>query len=100
MSELILASIDLTKINKEHIEKVNKDGEPFKNGSQYLRVAIWVNDEEDKYGNNVSIKAGPKDESYYIGNGKTWNNERTAQPQTKTFPTAAEADADGDGLPF
>ena len=99
MSKLILGSIDLTKINKSDIQTTDKNGNPFKNGGKYLPVAIWVNDEKDDYGNDVAIKAGSKENSYYIGNAKTWSNE---PEQTKTVPTIAEIEdaAEGNDLPW
>ena len=69
MSKLISASIDVTKIDKSRLFKGKK--------GTYLSLDIWVNDEEDQYGNTVSInesltseerEAGTK--KNYIGNGK------------------------------
>lgn len=79
MSKLFLGSIDLSKINKKDIVTTDNDGKPFKNGAKYLNVSIWVNDEPDKYGNQLSIKSGKKDESYYIGNAKAY--ERSERPK-------------------
>ena len=78
-SKLFLGSIDLTKINKNDI-KVHE------NGAKYLSITMWVNDEPDKYGNNMSIKAGSKETSYYIGNAKEWKKEGeiTAKNQENT----------------
>jgi hypothetical protein len=89
MSEFYLGSIDLTKIKKEDVVTTDKNGQPFKNDAKYLNISVWVNDEADKYGNKVSIKAGKKDSSYYIGNAKEWKQE--------IKPIAV---VDDDGLPF
>ena len=81
MSKLFLGSIDLSKINKSDIVSTDKNGEEFRNGAKYLNVTIWVNDEPDKYGNHISIKAGPKDSNYYIGNAKAWQKQGEKQEQ-------------------
>lgn len=98
MSKLILASINLSKIKKEDIQTTNKDGQPFKDGAKYLPVTIWLNDEQDQYGNDTAIKAGPKESSYYIGNGKTWQKEEQ-KIEVQQYPTNAEIEESGD-LPF
>ena len=67
--KLITAKIDVKKINKDLLF-TGKQG-------TYLDLAIWVNDEADKYGNDVSIeqrveKGQPK---IYLGNGKTYKKK-------------------------
>jgi len=69
MSRLISASIDVTKVEKAKLYKGKK--------GTYLNVDIWVNDEEDQYGNTVSINQSltaeereAKAKKNYIGNGK------------------------------
>lgn len=74
-AKLFLGSLDLTKIVKTDI----KDG-------KYLSVSIWLNDNPDKYGNNISIKAGGKDNSYYIGNAKEWSKEPKKVEKEKDLP--------------
>ena len=68
MSKLIKGVIDLTKIK----EGASYEG---KNGGKYISVDIWVNDEVDKFGNNVGIKQSIKNgnnwDSHYIGNAKS-----------------------------
>lgn len=93
MSQLYLGSIDLTKIDKSNIVTTDKDGKPFKNGAKYLNVSIWVNDEPDQYGNHIGIKAGTKDNNYYIGNAKEYQKNQNSQPA----PTQEEEE---DSLPF
>lgn len=90
MSKLYLGSIDLNKINKEDIVTTDKNGKPFENGAKYLNISIWLNDEADKFGNQIGIKAGKKDSSYYLGNAKEYqkNNTQSNNQQEK------------DGLPF
>lgn len=76
MSKLITASIDVMKINKSMMI-VGKKG-------TYVNLTIWVNDKDDKFGNDVSIeqktiKGQPK---IYLGNGKTYK-PKEAQPANK-----------------
>lgn len=98
MSKLLLGSIDLTKIKKEDIITTDKNGNTFESGAKYLNVAIWVNDEPDQYGNHAAIKAGKKEDSYYIGNAKEWQKEQTQQAPSQAQSTAP-TQPDGD-LPF
>ena len=66
MAKLIKASIDVTKIKKEHLFKGEK--------GTYANVDIWIEDEPDQYGNHAGVKqsykVGDSFESHYIGNGK------------------------------
>ena len=75
-----------------------------KNGAKYINIDIWINDEEDQYGNHAgikqSVKVGDEYKSHYIGNGKKgfgWDDAPTAattnDPDVKQLP-------DDDGLPF
>ena len=48
MAQLLAVSIDLTKIDKTQIIE-------GKNGGKYVNVTLSVNDEDDKFGNNVSL---------------------------------------------
>lgn len=63
MSKLITASIDLTKVDKSQLF----------NG-KFLNLIIWVNDELDKFGNDISIRQKTERDApkIYIGNGKTF----------------------------
>ena len=107
MAQIINASIDLSKIDKSKINKFDKDGNPYKNGAQYYSVTIFVNDEVDKFGNNVSVANNQtKDEQTsgtkktYIGNGKVvWTGEskKKSQPEQDFTPSATEDDG---SLPF
>ena len=66
MGKLITASIDVMKIKKELLIKGEK--------GTYLNLVIWVNDEPDKFGNDVSFEQKTEKESnkIYLGNGKTY----------------------------
>jgi hypothetical protein len=102
MSERINASICLTDIG----EKVRQGHSAVtigkKNGKKYLNVTIWINDEKDKYDNDVSIQLNSKQESQeaegkvYVGNGKT--NRLSALPSTLAPTMASETDPKD--LPF
>ena len=64
MSKLIFAKIDVTKIVKERLFKGER--------GTYLDLNIWINDEPDKYGNDISIQQSTKkdEDKIYLGNGK------------------------------
>lgn len=70
MSKLLSISIDVTKIPRDQIK-------PHQNGAKYVSLDVWINDEEDKYGNHASIalkqskeERDAKAKKTYIGNGK------------------------------
>ena len=83
--QIIAASIDLSKIDKAKIVTTDKDGKLFKNGAKYYPITIMLNDEKDKFGNDVAITEGQtkeertaKKDRKYIGNGKVvWTDENT-----------------------
>ena len=98
MATIISASIDLTKIVKSKIKE-------HANGSKYYNIQIFINDEPDKYGNNVSVQDNQtkeereaKDKKNYLGNGKVlWEgNQKKSDSVTET---KSETPADDD-LPF
>lgn len=67
---IISASIDLSKLDKSKIKN-------HENGSKYYPVSIFIRDDKDTYGNDVSICTGQTKEEresnqkkQYIGNGK------------------------------
>ena len=100
MAKLLTGSINLSKIDKTKIVDRDKNGNPFENGSKFLNIVVWVNDEVDDYGNKASIQIGQSKEereagvkSIYIGNLK--------EPQSRTNEqTSAKAASVGDSLPF
>lgn len=98
MSKLTTASLSYTDI----VEKAKSGHSAFsraKNGKVYFNIAIWGNDEPDKFGNDVSImlnSAKDKKEAegkVYIGNGKV---QKSKQPESKIGENHHEPDA----LPF
>jgi len=64
MSKLINAKINLDKI-KDDLLYVGEKG-------TYLDLSIWLNDEPDQYGNDVSIQQSTKKDEpkIYLGQGK------------------------------
>lgn len=87
MSRLIKASIDVTKIKKEHLFKGEK--------GTYANIDIWINDEEDQYGNIASIaqsfKVGGNFDKVYIGNGKDLKKQ-TEPSNNQSIDNAEETD--------
>jgi hypothetical protein len=84
MSKLILASIDVTKIEKNLLYKGKK--------GTYLKLSIWQNDEPDQFGNDFSIQqqTGKDDPKIFLGNGKFYK-----PTEEKSAPTQPD-----DDLPF
>jgi hypothetical protein len=96
MSERINASICLTDLGTATRAK-HSAITTGKNGKVYANVTIWINDEKDKYDNDVSIQLNSKQEQresegkVYVGNGKT--NRTASQAPATTHD-------DGESLPF
>ena len=80
MASIISASIDLAKLNKSKIIM-------GKNGQKYYPLNIIINDEKNKFGQDVSIsdtqtkeERTSKAKKNYLGNGKTvWSKEKTSE---------------------
>lgn len=66
-------SIDFSKL-LEQAKSGNKAFTKNENGKIYLNVRVWVNDEEDKFGNIASFqsnfKGAQKEDKFYFGNLK------------------------------
>jgi len=88
--KLITAKIDVTKIVKSKLFTGSK--------GTYLDLSIWVNDNPDQYGNDVSIeqKTGKDEPKIYLGNGKTYKPKDAPQKQ----PENSVSDEQPDDLPF
>lgn len=105
--KVISGSINLSKIPKERIKRTDKNGTPFSNGAQYLDVTILVNDQADKFGNDVSIIVGQtkeereaKKEKTYLGNAKVvWSSEKQ-EPKQESKEEPFQVKDKSDGLPF
>lgn len=55
MAEIINFSINLAKIPEDKIVTKDKDGKPFKNGGRYVNLTGFLNDNENEFGNDISI---------------------------------------------
>jgi len=95
MSSLITVSLNLDKIDKEKIIKGKK--------GKYLNITFSVNDEEDQYGNNVSVwhsqskeERDAKKDRIFLGNGRVvWTDGKPVNETTEN--SSEEEDSD---LPF
>jgi hypothetical protein len=100
MSNRINSSICLTDLG----EKYRAGHSAFTKGNNnkvYVSLTTWINDEPDKFGNNVSHQLNSKQDKrdaegkVYVGNGKTAD----AAPVATGMP-AATIITDGSDLPF
>jgi hypothetical protein len=100
MSNRINSSICLTDLG----EKYRAGHSAFtkaNNNKIYVSLTTWINDEADKFGNNVSHQLNSKQDKrdaegkVYVGNGKTAD----AAPVITGMP-AAPTITDGSDLPF
>ena len=101
MSKLITASIDVTKIHKDMLIAGKK--------GTYLNLTIWVNDQVDQFGNDVSIEQRTEkgSEKIYLGNGKTYKKPEAPQAKDEWQGKKSTAMSDinelgnvSDNLPF
>jgi len=87
MGKVLTGSINMTKLFEA---SKNGDVSTFtaKNGDKFANVAIFLNDEPDKYGNDGTVKCQvPKDQEdkkIYIGNLKNQGSKPTGET-TLTF---------------
>ena len=108
--KIVSASLNLSALDKSKIQKLDKEGNPFKNGAMYYNVDIILNDEPNQFGQDCSISTAQTKEERevkakrnYIGNGKTvWNGNggvkvSTAQPIAER---SAASSHNNDYLPF
>lgn len=101
MSKLINASICFTDL-MDLAKKPHSAFTRAKNNKAYVSVQIWINDEPDKYGNDVSLMLNSTKESkevegkVYVGNGKTSNYSKTETKKQDPFDQSVTKD----DLPF
>lgn len=106
--KIISASIDLSKLDKSKIQKVGKDGKPYKNNAQYYNIDIIVKDEKDQYGKDVSLSTGQSKEEReakvpktFIGGGKTvWEGQIKTNNQSSETHTSSNSSDEDTGIPF
>jgi hypothetical protein len=97
MSKFITATINLDKIDKSKIKEFKRgDGSTGKS----LDIVLFINPEDDKYGNNVSIamskEKGSTESTVYIGNGK----DRSTPSGSPATGDSGQSDSPADDLPF
>lgn len=105
---MLIGSIDLNKVDKKKVITKDKDGKPFANGAKYLNVVVWVNDDNDQYGNIASIQENISKEEResgvkptYIGNLKDLSqNQQTPTQKSSTPQNITSNDEPDDSLPF
>lgn len=90
MGRMLYGSIDLSKIDKNKIVSKDKNGKVFENGAKYLNLVVWVNEENDQFGNMASIQESISKEdrekgikATYIGNLKENNQSNNKQSTSK-----------------
>jgi hypothetical protein len=100
MSKLRTASICYTDL-AEAAKSGHTAFSRAKNGKVYFNVAIWDNEEENKFGQNVSIQLSPKKDTeskpLYIGNG---NKQEGPSEKGKVFTSSTTKSKSDDDLPF
>lgn len=95
MGQLIALSLNLSKIDKSKLITGEK--------GTYANITVSVNDEEDKFGNNVSCWEGQtkeereaKADRNFLGNGKiVWSDKGSQSSKTATKKATVH-----DNLPF
>ena len=97
--KLFYGSLNLSTILEE-AKKAHSAFATGKNGKKYMSIKIWLNDEEDKFGNKMSVQLSAKKdaekEKIYIGNLKESENI-----EPKEFSQAdIDAIPEDDGLSF
>lgn len=96
MSKLLSISIDVTKLDKSRFYKGKK--------GIYCSLDVWINDEQDEYGNDASVNESQtkeereaKAKKNYVGNGKKlfgWDDD------DGDVTSSASDDTLGESVPF
>lgn len=58
-----------------------------KNGNTYAQLTVWVNEQPDKFGNNVSVQlydANAEKKVIYVGNGRTGDAVNNSTEKSET----------------
>lgn len=76
-NKFITFTLDLSKIPADKIKTMDKNGEPFKNGNQYVDCIAFINEEPDQFDNivNVAIKGKAGEKTIYIGSQKVFKEK-------------------------
>ena len=92
MAQLLTASIDVTKIDKNKLI-VGKKG-------TYCNLTIWIDDTPNQFGNDVSVQQSLSKEEreagvakIFLGNGKSHKGSNAAAQKNA-------AETEGEDLPF
>jgi len=103
MARMLVGSIDLSKLDKTKVVTTDKNGKPFENGAKYLNVVVWLNDENDQYGNIASIQESISKEereggakATYIGNLK----DLQTQSSNQVTSTNSKPQSQGSGIKY
>jgi len=96
MNKPMHGSICLTDLGDAYKANHSAFNKSEKNGKVYANIAVWMNDEPDKYGNILSFQLNSKkdatDEKVYFGNAKL--------PEATTAKPAETAKDKSDDIPF
>ena len=86
MPQKLRLSANLTKLNE-----AEKNGHPAfkksKSGDTWFDFTAWVNEQPDKFGNNVSVQlydANAERKVIYVGNGRTGEAVEKQQEKSDT----------------
>lgn len=103
---MILVKVDVTKLKKEWFFMANS-------GAKFVDLALYENDEPDKFGNDWACKQSPPKEvreagekGHYVGNGKNFGSggktqQRPPQGRSRPQPPQDEAkEVEDDDIPF
>ncbi len=96
MNKPMHGSICLTDLGDAYKANHSAFNKSEKNGKVYANIAVWMNDEPDKYGNILSFQLNSKkdatDEKVYFGNAKL--------PEATTAKPAETVKDKSDDIPF
>lgn len=84
MSKMLKLSIDLTKLGEMSRAEHDAISTSQSNGKQYLNATVWINDENDQYGNIGSVQVWNKttNEKSYVGNLREFDKSKDTQSDT------------------
>lgn len=105
MSQLFYGSLCVSDLIEE-FKKKHSAFEKGKNGKIYAKVNVWLNDNEDDYGNILSIQLNPTkemrdiDRKVYVGNCKKSEFEVKPPSDKDRANIAKDFENADDGLPF